>query len=52
MANRRSRCTRGPSPGTPIGHETTGIETSAIDTSGGEEDDQPRGSGRLQGSAV
>ena len=52
MANPRSRGTREPFPGTPIGHETTGIETSAIDTSGVEEDEQPRGSSRLQGSAV
>ena len=41
MANPRSQCTRAPSPGTPISHETTGIETFAIDTSGGDEDDQP-----------
>src|ERR1035441_10987370 len=52
MANPGSRCTRGLSPGTPIGHETTGGETFAIDTSGVEEDEQPRDSGRLQGSAV
>src|ERR1035441_5679438 len=52
MANPGSRCTRGLSPGTPIGHETTGGEFFAIDTSGVEEDEQPRDSGRLQGSAV
>src|SRR5664279_3590574 len=39
-ANLRSRWIREPSPGTPTGRETTGIETSAIHTSGGEEDDQ------------
>src|ERR1039457_7099219 len=37
-ANLRSRWIREPSPGT--GHETTGIETFAMDTSGGEEGDQ------------
>src|ERR1017187_5062515 len=39
-ANLRSRWIREPSPGTPTGHETTGIETFAMDTSGGEEGDQ------------
>src|ERR1022692_2164716 len=39
-ANLRSRWKREPSPGTPTGRETTGIETSAMDTSGGAEGDQ------------
>ncbi len=35
--NLKSEYIKGPSPGTPIGHETIGIETTALGASGGEE---------------